>query len=114
MPVEDLISRDKQKRIYWAIRDWKLELEKLMPKWELIGKYHERLWFQRMMHMEKWELLCEYQCLARSIIQLEEDIEHYKGVLYRHSAAVEELRSSMDPFKGISLKDFPLTQTSLF
>lgn len=97
-----------------AIHRWEDEYKKLEGEHNLISRYHERLYFQRLMHKTKEELLERYKWVAYIMESLQASIDEYRAMVCRHLVAVEELHTSMDPFKGVDLKEIPLVQLPMF
>ncbi|MBN8856176.1 MAG: hypothetical protein BGO55_08405 [Sphingobacteriales bacterium 50-39] len=106
----------EQKRTDLHYHNWRCRetIERLTGEWELIGKYHERLWFQRAFRMSQDELLERYRELAYHLTWAEKDIETNNWALYMHGVAVEQLHKDMTPFDKLDMTQHRLVQKNLF
>ena len=113
-PSQFLLTKKKQ--MYWLnlLSYTKNDYTKIEGTWLIIGKYKERLWFQKIWYKNEPELLMEYLVLAHQLERLEATIEECKTALYMHNCAKEILHKSMRPFENINLKEHELIQIELF
>ncbi len=109
-----LLSKKKLADLHYLRQISETEFERIEGTWLVIGKYHQRLWFQRMWHKSEVELLHEYRSLARSLEYLEKTIDDCKIAFHMHSAAIEFLHNSQTPYSGINLQHHTFIQKELF
>lgn len=109
-----LMSEKQRKDVYYSMRILKEDIKRWTGEHALISKYRERLWFQRIMHQSKEELLGRYYFLAKMIEDTEASVANIERQLYLHNCAVEELHGSMKPFDGLNMGSISLQQMKLF
>ena len=113
-PEKYLLSKSKLRDLHYFLNEAKKEFEVTEGRWELIGKYHERLWFQKTWRKNQDELIVEYRELAHKMERIEGAIDEYKRAFLMHSQAVEFLHKTNMPFQNINLQQHELIQQQLF
>lgn len=113
-PGKYILTKQHQEGYFFLIREAQREYDQLEGQWAVIGKYHQRLWFQEAYRMTENELLIKYRDLATSLDRIENAIAEYKTALHMHSCAKEYLHNSKKPFENIDLLKHELVQTPLF
>lgn len=109
-----LLSQKSRGDLHYHNRLCQETIDRLTGEWKLIGKYHERLWFQRVFRMSKDELLVRYRELAYHLTWAGKDIAQNKYLLHMHNVAVEALHKDMTPFNKAGILGHTLTQQQIF
>ncbi len=111
-----LLTKQAEINQFYLLRESKAEYEVVKGKWELIGKYHKRLWFQKTWRKTEQELIWEYQDYARQMERLQLTIDECLYNLHMHTCAKEYIHSSKcnTPFIGLNLSQHKLIQQQLF
>ena len=109
-----ILSKDKLKRTLWAIDDYKRELSKLKSEHDTISKYKDRLWFWRVTFTDRETHLLRYHELAKQIEDYEAGLIELQTIVADHFNEIEKNHLSMNPFKGINLRETTLVQIEMF
>ncbi|WP_188930118.1 hypothetical protein [Puia dinghuensis] len=109
-----LLSEQKRRDLHYHNSICRDTIQRLSGEWQIIGKYYQRLWFQRTFRMTEEELLARYRDLAYHLTWAEKDIEINNRALYMHTVAVEALHRDMTPYNKLNMSQHILIQQQLF